>query len=89
MSWTSAPAAVQVSAIKQGIAELRAGLRKAEAEISVAADLVGTTDEGAALMAQFANMMAAFHTSAVAAVARTEVWLPVLAWQTLQKFEKS
>ncbi|CAL5223204.1 g5679 [Coccomyxa viridis] len=66
------PAAnLQVSAIKQGIAELRAGLKKAESEISMAADLVGA-DEGAALMAQFANMMAAFHTSAVAAVARTE-----------------
>ncbi len=67
---------MQVSAIKQGIAELQAGLKKAESEISMAADLVGA-DEGAALMAQFANMMAAFHTSAVAAVARTEVWLPV------------
>ena len=67
---------LQVSAIKQGIAELRAGLKKAEAEINMAADLVGA-DEGAALMAQFANMMAAFHTSAAAAVARTEVWLPV------------
>lgn len=63
-----------MSAIKQGIAELRAGLRKAEAEISVAADLVGASDE-AALMAQFANMMAAFQTSAAAAVARTEVRL--------------
>ena len=45
---------LQVSAIKQGIAELRAGLKKAEAEISTAADLVGA-DEGAALMAQFAT----------------------------------
>ena len=66
---------LQMSAVKQGIAELRAGLKKAEAEINRAADLVGT-DEDAALMAQFANMMAAFHSSAAAAVARTEVWLP-------------
>ena len=64
-----------MSAIKQGIAELQAGLKKAEAEISMAADMVGAA-EGAELMAHFANMMAAFHKSAAAAVGRTEVRLP-------------
>ena len=61
-----------MSAIKQGIAEMRAGLKKAEAEMNMAADLVGT-NEGAALMAQFANVMAAFHQSAAAAITCTEV----------------
>ena len=69
---------LQVSAIKQGIAELRAGLKTAEAEVSRAADMIGSSED-AAMMAQFANMMAAFHTAAAAAVARTEVWLPVPA----------
>jgi len=63
---------VQVSAIKQGISELRGGLKKAEAEIQTARNLASASD-GAALMEQFATMMAAFYESSSAAVKSTEV----------------
>ena len=65
----------QVSAIKQNIAELRAGLKKAETEIGTTQRLKGN-GEGSELMEAFANSMAAFHDSAAASVKATEVCPP-------------
>ena len=68
----------QVSAIKQSIAELRAGLKKAETEIETAQRL-GGSGEGAELMEAFASSMAAFHDAAAASVKATEVCLTAAA----------
>ena len=64
----------QVSAIKQSIAELRAGLKKAELEIETAQRL-GGDGEGAELMEAFASSMVAFRDTAAASVTATEVCL--------------
>ena len=63
---------VQVSAVKQSIAELRAGLRKAEAEINVARGMAGSSSS-AGLMGDFGKTMSAFHESATASLKSTEV----------------
>ena len=61
-----------MSAIKQSIAELRAGLKKAETEIDTAQRLAGS-GEGAELMEAFASSMASFRDAAAASVKATEV----------------
>ena len=71
----------QVSAIKQSIAELRAGLKKAETEIATAQRLRGD-GEGAELMEAFASSMAAFRDAAAASVETTEV-CPIAAEELL------
>ena len=58
--------------MKQSIAELRAGLRKAEAEINVARGMAGSSSS-AGLMEDFATAMSAFHESAAASLKSTEV----------------
>ena len=58
--------------MKQSIAELRAGLRKAEAEINVARGMAGSSSS-AGLMEVFGNAMSAFHESAAASLKSTEV----------------
>ena len=67
-----------MSAIKQSIAELRAGLKKAETEIETAQRLAGD-GEGAELMEAFASSMAAFRDAAAASVKATEVCLSAAA----------
>ena len=70
----------QVSAIKQSIAELRAGLKKAETEIETAQRLADSENgEGAELMEAFASSMASFRDAAAASVKATEVCLHAAA----------
>lgn len=68
---------------------MRAGLKKAETEISTAQGLQGASDgESSALMAEFADRMAAFHKSAAASVKGTEVCMTT-RWHTGVTIEPS